>query len=198
METTNKYDYFEVLSALQKTIRRGEEENALFWAFELLESGYKEQMTNRLITIAYEDIGVESKESVLLALRAIDDFNKFFPKNPFQLCLATAIMAMCRAENKTRDADYLQAKILYERRQGKKIDIPDVALDKHTIRGKIMKRGVEHFIKEGCKLLPKDCSNEEYKKMAKEAWEWSERTKNRLFEPNKEKEKTNGTLFDFT
>ena len=39
----------------------------------------------------------------------------------------------------------------FKRREGL-VGIPDIAVDKHTARGKQMGRGSEHFIKEGCRL----------------------------------------------
>jgi hypothetical protein len=35
---------------------------------------------------------------------------------------------------------------------GQKFEVPDYALDKHTPRGRNMKRGVEHFWQEGAKV----------------------------------------------
>lgn len=61
--TSMMYDW---LSALQKEIRRGNEEEALYWAFELIERNCFTQCVNRLRVIAYEDIGVANLQSSLL------------------------------------------------------------------------------------------------------------------------------------
>jgi replication-associated recombination protein RarA len=55
-QTQREYDFYELLSALQKDIRRGNEYLAMFWAVEL-ESLNAEALWNRLIVIACEDIG---------------------------------------------------------------------------------------------------------------------------------------------
>ena len=41
-------EMFNWLSALQKEVRRGNEEEALYWAFELIEGGFFSHLVNRL------------------------------------------------------------------------------------------------------------------------------------------------------
>jgi replication-associated recombination protein RarA len=56
----HNYDAFEVVSALQKCIRRGLEEDALYWAYELAESpntNYYSWLWARLKVIACQDVG---------------------------------------------------------------------------------------------------------------------------------------------
>lgn len=53
--TKNGYRFGEVLSALQKDIRRGKEEEALFWALELCPE-FEDHLWSRLVIIAYEDV----------------------------------------------------------------------------------------------------------------------------------------------
>jgi hypothetical protein len=55
---TNKgYSFFEVSSALQKTIRRGHEKEALYWGWELELSNYGKYFWKRMTIISVEDIG---------------------------------------------------------------------------------------------------------------------------------------------
>ena len=56
--TENKYSLLDCASSLQKTIRRGLEEEAMFWAAEL-ETRFHDYLWVRLTAIAHEDI-VES------------------------------------------------------------------------------------------------------------------------------------------
>jgi hypothetical protein len=58
LHTNNLYKYDEVISALQKSIRRGLVTDALFWAGELENSHYGNAMYNRLFTIMAEDISI--------------------------------------------------------------------------------------------------------------------------------------------
>jgi replication-associated recombination protein RarA len=55
-QTQRGYDFHELLSALQKDIRRGNEYEAMFWAAEL-ESFNPTALWNRLKVIASEDVG---------------------------------------------------------------------------------------------------------------------------------------------
>jgi hypothetical protein len=52
------YRQDEVVSALQKAIRRGLEDDALYWAVELDESGWGEYCWSRLFVIVSEDVGL--------------------------------------------------------------------------------------------------------------------------------------------
>jgi hypothetical protein len=53
--TIRGYRQDEVVGALQKTIRRGLEDDALYWAVELHESGWGEHCWSRLFVIVCED-----------------------------------------------------------------------------------------------------------------------------------------------
>ena len=58
--TRNGYEADEVISALQKCIRRAKEEEACMFAYELYISSpeLEEKMWRRLLTISVEDIGM--------------------------------------------------------------------------------------------------------------------------------------------
>src|ERR1035437_11129569 len=58
MITRNGYDFGEVTSAMQKSIRRGDEDGALYWAVELDLSNYGEYVWKRLRIITSEDISI--------------------------------------------------------------------------------------------------------------------------------------------
>src|SRR6478752_6344808 len=70
-KTVGDYSCEEVTSALQKCIRRGLEEDALFWATELDLSGFGEYVWKRLKIIASEDIGLEENSLAAIAVRAL-------------------------------------------------------------------------------------------------------------------------------
>lgn len=84
---TDKHGYNddEVKSALQKDIRRGNEDNAMYWAMEIaneyvvFKAGGKASwswLVNRLKIICYEDIGLADPEainSVLLSINGMDE-----------------------------------------------------------------------------------------------------------------------------
>lgn len=129
--TKNGYDKSEVVSALQKAVRRGQEENALYWATELMESNESYRMWRRLVVIAAEDVGLADPDMVskIMVMKQAHDFGREW-NIPF-----LAIMMLCRAP-KNREAD--DAAWYYEvrRKEGWKIQMPPEAIDGHTGRGR--------------------------------------------------------------
>lgn len=158
-QTENGYPFDEVASALQKTIRRGLEEEAMYWAIEM-ESKFPDYLWKRLQIISVEDIGIADPQVVLYVAemrRLYQEIKKEFDKEPgrksrsFRMALSNAILALCRAK-KTRIGDEFQIVIYGRREAGWKLEAPDYALDMHTSRGRRLKRGQEHFWSEGVKL----------------------------------------------
>src|SRR5438105_4050114 len=72
LKTLGGYFNSECTSAMQKCIRRGMEEQALFWATELDLAGYGTYVWKRLRIIASEDIGL-ADPSVCVQVRALYD-----------------------------------------------------------------------------------------------------------------------------
>ena len=63
LTTPGGYRAGEVASAMQKCIRRGLANDALFWATELDLAGYPEYVWKRLKIIASEDVGLASNDA---------------------------------------------------------------------------------------------------------------------------------------
>jgi replication-associated recombination protein RarA len=154
LSTIGGYDFYEVGSALQKSIRRGDEEAALYWALELA-GPYDTFLWRRLAVIASEDVGpADNTMAVLIDVLAVNyrDLQKASRRPQERIVLAHAIIALCRAP-KSRIADDLAALISHQRdSEGLRREIPDEALDQHTRRGKAMGRSWEHWADEGCRL----------------------------------------------
>ncbi|WP_199249341.1 hypothetical protein [[Phormidium] sp. ETS-05] len=153
-KTANGYSFFEVSSAFQKAIRRGLEEEALYWGTELDKSGYGEYAWKRMRIIVSEDIGIA--EPILPAqLWALYQMwvslrkKKDEQKSPERLFLIHGILLLVRAK-KSRIIDH--ATITYYSSDLPRREIPDYALDKHTTRGRRLGRGFEHFFQEGSRL----------------------------------------------
>jgi replication-associated recombination protein RarA len=156
LQTQRGYDFHELLSALQKDIRRGNEYEAMFWAVKL-EGFNATALWNRLKVIASEDIGIANP----LAPLVIDVLEKeyFDTKNPekpekdaYRLFLVHAVLFLARSP-KSRIVDDLLNVVYGEiQHTDKKLPIPDYALDVHTHRGRKLGRSYEHFFGEGCKL----------------------------------------------
>jgi len=149
VKTKKGYDLFEVVSALQKTIRRGEEADALYWAMEMHNSGFHAYMWKRLITISMEDVAAANPQ-IVPQVRACKE--NYYDMDKSLLALTCAVHFMCRSP-KSRYTDWSLC-IDLETHNARNLKIPDYALDKHTRRGKMMKRGKEHFVSEGTKLHP--------------------------------------------
>lgn len=159
LQTENGYPFGEVASALQKSIRRGMEEEAMYWAIEL-ETRFPDYLWKRLQIISIEDIGIADMKVVLYVAemrRIYQELRKDYEKDParksrsFRMALSNAILSLCRAK-KSRIGDEFQIVIYGRRQEGWKLDIPDYALDMHTSRGRAMKREAVHFWSEGVKL----------------------------------------------
>ena len=146
----------EVASAFQKAIRRGLEDEALHWGVELDISNYGEYAWKRMRIITSEDIGL-AELHLPAQIRAlydnwVDQRKKKDDKHgPERLFLIHGILLLVRS-HKSRLVDH--ALITYYGNHAKR-EIPDWALDKHTFRGRRLKRGVKHFFEEGIRLTNK-------------------------------------------
>jgi replication-associated recombination protein RarA len=178
VQTIHGSDFFCALSAAQKMIRRGQVEEAAWWCFELADSGYMNALVNRLRVIAHEDIGTGDMTACLFAMQSLDDVQRWYPaKRSWRLALSNAIIALARAQNKSRDSDLLQAMTRWHRATQPALPIPDVALDRHTRAGSKLGRGIEHFVLEGTKLLPNDVSEPRWKAAAMDAFKFLDQQK---------------------
>ena len=160
-KTKHGYDFYEVLSALQKEIRRGNEYEAVFWAVEL-ESFNIKTLWNRLRVVASEDIGLANPSAVLIV--DVLKNNYFETRNlegdsySYRLFLVNAVLFLARSA-KSRIVDDLLITVYGDVEDSKLLTIPDYALDKHTARGRAMKRGFEHFLQKGSKLKNETIEN---------------------------------------
>ena len=151
--TKNGYDFSEVASALQKSIRRGIEEDALYWAVELDISGYGEYCWKRMRIMVSEDIGLAEPMMPANIQALYDTWLGLRKKNdeahcPERLMLIHAVLLLVRARKSRLIDDCLN--VVYNHAGGK--PIPDWAYDKHTGQGRRMKRGWAHFYEVGCRL----------------------------------------------
>lgn len=183
--TQNGYKLDEVISALQKDIRRGNEEAAMFWALELVPK-FEAYLWRRLSVIVNEDIGIANPLLLVLIPQQGDLFLSFRADGKdgtARLILANAILLMCRSP-KSRLADHFQCVINQGRLQdGLKLPMPDYAIDKHTNAGRAAKRDVAHWLDVGCDLNP-PAEPDPYADRARAYWEsphfvktqWGKRT----------------------
>ena len=153
--TQKGYDFFECSSAMQKCIRRGLEDEALYWAVELYNSGYSEYVWKRLRIMSSEDVGLAepaiSSEIWALYCMFKEQAKKKEDKNEPQRLFLTHAVFMLSRSRKSRLVDWalIWAWLTHKFR---KLPIPDFAYDKHNERGRSMNRGWGHFFREGTQL----------------------------------------------
>ncbi len=148
--TRKNYDFFECSSAFQKSIRRGEEADALFFGTELAGSGYAQYLWKRMLIIASEDIGLADNNVAVQVQALYQNWLIISAKNHEEgiIPIVHAILLMSRSK-KSRIVD--NAKMV-ACKSSYRPDIPDYALDTHTRRGKKMGRSLQFFLDEGSKL----------------------------------------------
>jgi len=169
LRTLGGYKCGQVASAMQKCIRRGLADDALFWATELDLSGFGGYVWKRLAIIASEDVGLadNSAAPTIYALHQhwLEQSKKKDTRHaPERLFLIHAVLILSRAR-KSRIVDHALIS-MYEAPRPKR-EIPDFALDRHTAAGRKLKRGWRHFWEHGARLENKAALNDPYEVLAR-------------------------------
>lgn len=148
---------FQVISALQKAIRRGDARKAGYWALELHRSGRAKYAWKRLLVISAEDCADFVTKEVEALWRAADLTVKSDGKVE-GVFIAKAAIILSQA-HKSRDADHLciliygakfgltDEELMADLEAAERIEIPDEALDCHTLKGKRMGKTKLGFMK---------------------------------------------------
>ena len=87
-------NYYDTLSGLQKSIRGSDPNGAMFYLAKLIETGDFESLQRRLMTIAYEDVGLANPNACMrtvIALQAAKTIG--FPEA--RIPLASVIIDLC-------------------------------------------------------------------------------------------------------
>jgi replication-associated recombination protein RarA len=166
--TVHGHDTREAISAVQKSIRRNLEEDALYWAWEMYKSGYGNWVWKRLRIICSEDVGLAWPEGPAVIRALYENWMDAVGNDNSgeELFFTQAVIMLCRAP-KSRIVD--SAVLLFQRDVIQRDAVPDVALDKHTLRGKRLGRGIDHFFEEGTKLVPEPTLDDPYLQRAWQA-----------------------------
>ena len=151
--TKKGYDFYEVASAFQKSIRRGLIEDAMYWGIELYESNYEEYAWKRMIIMASEDVGLGEPSCVVqvMALKQSFDYLNMRKDMGAKKLPFTHAIAVLVNSRKSRFIDHAITVYWQQNREEIK-EIPNWAFDMHTRRGKAMGRGLDYFYKESCKI----------------------------------------------
>lgn len=157
VRTRHDFAADEVISALQKEIRRGNTENAALLAYEMATTSpeLEDYLWYRLLVISVEDVGMGDSHAPVLVKTLYEISRQFGARGGEGLLMAVhAVRYLCACE-KDRASDEMVNWIKHVvDEEGARPVIPDYALDMHTARGAEMGRGKRHFWEEGAKLHP--------------------------------------------
>lgn len=177
-QTPKGYYLDEVKSALQKTIRRGREYEAVYWATELESFNEKTgagatMLWDRLRVIASEDVSIAEPHAPLIIAALREAYNDAVKKKhtSYRLFFVHAVLFLARSR-KCRVIDDLVVVVNGNIKfNNELLPMPDYAIDIHTHRGRmngsVGPSGVKHFLEEGAKLKNEAFKNP-YKKSASE------------------------------
>lgn len=140
-------------SVLQKTIRRGLTEKAMYAAFRLCNEQNGDILWRRLSIISVEDIG--NLEGII-ATEILKKQSRDFGYNSWdgRRCAVCAAKILSEVSKDRRADEFLELMDAFDKHnndtelQLKKNEleaIPDEALDMHTTRGRKMKRGAKYW-----------------------------------------------------
>jgi replication-associated recombination protein RarA len=157
VRTRHDFPADQVISALQKEIRRGQTENAALLAYEMATTSpeLEAYLWHRLLVISVEDVGWGDLQAPIL-IHTLDQINQSFDRHEGERLLFAihAVRYLCACQ-KDRSSDEMINWLKHEVEGGRLLPtIPDYALDMHTARGTEMGRGRRHFWEEGAKIAP--------------------------------------------
>ncbi len=147
----------QVISALQKEIRRGNTENAALLAYEMVLTSpeLEDYLWKRLLVIAVEDVGFGDVMAPVL-LNALHQAVLGFERSMGErkLFAIHAVRYLC-GSRKDRTSDEMINWMIQGVASGAlRPTIPDYALDMHTAAGQAMGRGRRYFFEVGAQLNP--------------------------------------------
>jgi hypothetical protein len=156
-KTAEGHTMYDLTSLLQKAIRRGLLDLAIWAAVTLDLEGFVWSVWKRLLIIVDEDIDPDDPDDV--AGKVLDAYERWEIlrkkddeddcKHPERLALLKAVRICVRAK-KSRLIDNLVS-TYYNERQPRET-LPDWVYDMHTKKGRDKGRGVEHFFDHGAHL----------------------------------------------
>lgn len=157
VRTIHDFPADEIISALQKEIRRGNTENAALLAYEMLTTSaeMEEYLWGRLQVISVEDVGYGRPDAPILIETLYQmHFRIARPRSDRYLFAIHAVRLLSQS-HKERGSDELLSWLQKSTdEQGNLPHIPDYALDMHTQKGQERGRDYRHFLTEASKVSP--------------------------------------------
>jgi replication-associated recombination protein RarA len=147
----------EVISALQKEIRRGNEENAALLAFEMVSTSedLERKLWDRLCVISVEDVGFGEVTAPALidSLERMTHRYKYGEGDRALFAIHAVRFLATRTKDRSSDEMLNWFKLATEK-QNLLPGIPDYAIDMHTARGQKLGRTAKDFYSTGAKVSP--------------------------------------------
>jgi replication-associated recombination protein RarA len=173
--TRNGLPAMSCVSALQKCIRRGLEREAMEFAVELIHTSraFHSMVCNRLEVICHEDLDtIAAPHVVPFVATALAQSRERYSKSigEARLMVGNAIRIMCRAPKSRAGCHFAAAIGLRSLLEDYAPTIPDWANDQHTLEGRRMGRGLDHFREHGAKLVPPPTEPDLYVEEAYRLW----------------------------
>lgn len=141
----------EVISSLQKAIRRGELEEATLLAYEMYTSSaeLEEYLWFRLQVISAEDVGSGTFNEPVIVNSLFQMHERVGREFGDRFLFAVHAVRLLVTSPKDRTSDELANWARHSIESGERLpQIPDHALDMHTRRGQQKGRDVHHFLTE--------------------------------------------------
>jgi replication-associated recombination protein RarA len=174
-DTKNGLPAMGCVSAMQKAIRRSLEREAMEFAVELMHTSkaFHSMVCNRLEVICHEDLDTSATPHVFPFVAASlaasrDRYGKSIGEA--RLMVGNAIRMMARAPKSRAGCHFAAAIGLRSMLEGFVPTIPDWANDQHTLAGKKLGRGLDHFRNEGAKLVPPPTEPDPFEDEAYRLW----------------------------
>lgn len=173
LRTQRGYDFYEVASALQKSIRRGDVRLAGYMALELFPR-YAEYCWKRLLTVSAEDCHGLVTQEIKALYDAFWVINKGKKGDDLKgrIFISKAVIILCTCGH-SRDADVLsnyiydkkasltdeQIENLFDEVRKESAQIPNYVYDVHTRKGRAMgKTKTQFFVEEDKALVNRQIS----------------------------------------
>lgn len=157
VKTANGFAADEVISALQKSIRRGLLENAVLlgWEMYLTSEALEEKLWSRLSVISVEDIGFGDRQAPVLVETLYRQHERHERPGGDRFLFAAHAIRLLATSAKDRTSDDLVNWARHSVALGERLpEIIDVALDMHTRRGQEMGRDYRFFMEEASRVVP--------------------------------------------
>lgn len=147
----------EVISALQKSLRRGLLDNALLlgWEMYLTSPELEDKLWSRLCVIAVEDIGLGTPQAPVLIETLFQQHHRYDRPTGDRFLFAAHAIRVLATSPKDRTSDDMVNWAKHSVALGERLpEIPDIALDMHTRRGQDMGRDYRFFMEEASRVIP--------------------------------------------